>query len=261
MPKPLILFLAANPQGTDRVALDQECAAIERELLMTPARNGFELRSKWAVTINDLIHALRDLKPAIIHFAGHGNATGIVLHGDDGVARAISGDTLTAMIESTGKSPCLAVLNACYTDVQAQPLSDLVGCAIGMNGTISDDAARAFSIAFYGALGSHYSAYSAFRQAQAALAALGLDKQAAPRCITRADVDASALLLSTSAVPPASQRNDSVSPAPPEPSRVPVGGVTMTSTNTAGRDIKQVNVGPVNAGDVTTLAIGVGSDK
>jgi hypothetical protein len=31
--KHMILFLAANPLGTDRLALDEECAAIERELL------------------------------------------------------------------------------------------------------------------------------------------------------------------------------------------------------------------------------------
>src|SRR5262249_18362685 len=31
-----ILFLAANPLDTDRLALDEECAAIERELRMSP---------------------------------------------------------------------------------------------------------------------------------------------------------------------------------------------------------------------------------
>jgi hypothetical protein len=37
MPRSVILFLAANPAGTSSLALDQECAAIERELKLTPA--------------------------------------------------------------------------------------------------------------------------------------------------------------------------------------------------------------------------------
>src|SRR5262249_37760694 len=44
--KHTILFLAANPAGTDRLALDEECAAIERELRMTPARDDFEFGSR-----------------------------------------------------------------------------------------------------------------------------------------------------------------------------------------------------------------------
>jgi hypothetical protein len=47
MPRSVILFLAANPTGTSSRALDQECAAIERELKLTPGRDAFEFRSKW----------------------------------------------------------------------------------------------------------------------------------------------------------------------------------------------------------------------
>src|SRR5262245_53280248 len=82
MTKPVILFLAANPDGTSRIALDEECAAIEREIAMTPGRDDFELRSKWAVTVDDLMRELAGHKATIIHFSGHGNANGIVLHRD-----------------------------------------------------------------------------------------------------------------------------------------------------------------------------------
>ena len=73
MPRSVILFLAANPTGTSRRALDQECAAIERELKMTPGRDDFEFRSKWAVTVDELMRHLNDLQPAILHFGQAAN--------------------------------------------------------------------------------------------------------------------------------------------------------------------------------------------
>lgn len=245
MAKPVILFLAANPDGTNPVALGEECAAIERELQATPGRDDFDLRSKWAVTVDDLMRALAEVRPTIVHFAGHGNTTGIVLHGQDGAAHTVTADALSRMIASTGASPRLVVLNACYTDAQAQPLSDLVGCAVGMSGRISDDAARAFSVAFYRALGYRYSAYFAFAQALATLAGHGLDHDALPHCITRANVDANAIVLSSG--------NATRAPSPPPASTAAPAAaqppVHVTSTNSSGN-----TVGAIHGGTVTVTA-------
>jgi hypothetical protein len=54
----VILFVSANPFGTSQLANDQECAAIENELRRTPYRDAFELRSKWAVNIDELSNHL-----------------------------------------------------------------------------------------------------------------------------------------------------------------------------------------------------------
>src|SRR4051812_38261828 len=152
MPRSVILFLAANPAGTDPLALDQECAAIERELKMTPGRDDFEFRSKWAVTVDELMRHLLDLQPTILHFSGHGNATGLLLVGDDGQPQPVTPAALTKMIRATAGTVRLAVLNACYSDAQAEALRHAVGCAIGMKSTIADEAARAFAVGFYRAL-------------------------------------------------------------------------------------------------------------
>ena len=45
------------------------------------------------------------------------------------------------------------ILNACYSDTQAQPIADAVGSVIAINLEISDDGAIAFSTSFYDALG------------------------------------------------------------------------------------------------------------
>jgi hypothetical protein len=72
MNKHTILFLAANPLGTDQLALDREARAIQVELEWTGHRDRFELVTRWAVEPLDLLRELRKLKPTVVHFSGHG---------------------------------------------------------------------------------------------------------------------------------------------------------------------------------------------
>jgi hypothetical protein len=69
-----ILFLAANPLGTDRLALDREARAIQVELERSGFRDRFELVTRWAAEPLDLLRELRKLKPTVVHFSGHGTA-------------------------------------------------------------------------------------------------------------------------------------------------------------------------------------------
>jgi hypothetical protein len=72
MDKHTILFLAANPLGTDPRALDREARAIQAELERSGHRDRFELVTRWAVQPLDLLRELRKLKPTVVHFSGHG---------------------------------------------------------------------------------------------------------------------------------------------------------------------------------------------
>jgi polysaccharide pyruvyl transferase WcaK-like protein len=67
----------------------------------------------------------------------------------------------------------LVVLNACYSDVQAEVLLAHIDCVIGMGGSILDDAARNFAIGFYGGLGERESVAAAFKQGRAAISLVG----------------------------------------------------------------------------------------
>ena len=71
MTKHTILFLAANPVGTDRLALDREARAIQVELERSGHRDRFELVTRWAAEPLDLLRELRKLKPTIVRFGGH----------------------------------------------------------------------------------------------------------------------------------------------------------------------------------------------
>src|SRR5689334_12248543 len=70
--KHVILFLAANPCDTGRLALDREARSIHLELKRSGHRDRFEFVTRWAAEPLDLLRELRELKPTIVHFSGHG---------------------------------------------------------------------------------------------------------------------------------------------------------------------------------------------
>jgi hypothetical protein len=221
MSKHRILFLAANPSKSSGVALDKECAAIEHELRLTSHRDDFEFRSKWAVTVDEMMRHLGEFEPTIIHFSGHGAApdgsgssaatrdivpaenctaarSGIYLVGDDGGPQLVTARALTMMIKSAAASARVVVLNACYSDSQAEAVRSVVDCVVGMAGAIHDEAARSFAVGFYRALGNRRSVGNAVDQAVAALAAKGMVDEELPRCLTRNGVDAHQVILDPS---------------------------------------------------------------
>lgn len=213
----LLLFLAANPCGTDPLRLDKECADIERELRMTAAREAFAFRSKWAVTIDDMMRHLATLQPAIIHFSGHasgGNRSvsgssgtgpyrdikapaeaGIYLQDEHGQRRHVSADALAQIVATTARSTRLIVLNACFSDALAEHLCGVVDCVVGMRGAIDDESARSFATAFYRALGNRSSVANAVAQATATLAAKQLSSEHLPVCRTREGMDADRIVF------------------------------------------------------------------
>jgi hypothetical protein len=216
-PRHRILFLAANPSNTSPLALDQECAAIERELRMTAHRDDFELCSKWAVTVDELARHLIELQPTIIHFSGHGSpgrssaAQRVPTPpgfggGDDGGgihlvderigSQLVTGRALAMMIKSAASSARVVVLNACYSDAQSGALCAVVDCVVGMTDMIGDDAARSFAVGLYRALGARRSVGNAVEHAVAILAAKQLPDEHLPRCRTRDGVDATGVVLS-----------------------------------------------------------------
>lgn len=57
---------------------------------------------------------------------------------------------------------CL-ILNACYSQIQADEIARHIPFVIGMNDSISDKAAIAFSVGFYKAIGSGKTIDKAFK--------------------------------------------------------------------------------------------------
>ena len=199
MPRHVILFLAANPDGTDPRKLGEECAEIQRELKMTPYRDDFHFESRWAVSIDELMRHLMELDPTVIHVSGHGDCNGgLLLQDEHGHGQPVSGRALAMIMESAAHHVRVVVLNACYTSVQADVLRAKVDCVVGMSGVIGDVAARAFAVRFYGALGNRRSIGNAVAQGIAVLAAKQLPDEGLPRCATRDGIKADQVFLDPS---------------------------------------------------------------
>jgi hypothetical protein len=196
-----ILFLAANPGGTDARALDREARAIQVELERAGHRDRFDFETRWAVEPLDLLRELRRLRPTVLHFSGRagrgtaGQSHDLAFHGADGRARTISTEALERTIDAAGASVELVVLSACYSDAHAEALLAHVDCVVGIGGVIDDDVARAFASGFYGGLGELESIAAAYRQGCAAICLEGSPNGARPRLRVRAGVDADRLVL------------------------------------------------------------------
>jgi CHAT domain len=192
----VILFLGASIRSGDLLKLSEECSEIQRELRMTCNRDAFRFESRWAVSIDDLMRHLTELDPSVVHFSGHGAGdVGLMLQDEQGRPVPVSARALAMMVHAAARHVRVVVLNACYSAVQAEVLGAEIDCVIGMDGAISDDAARAFSIRFYGALGSGRSIANAVAQGIATLAAKQLPDELLPRCLSRAGVDPHRVIL------------------------------------------------------------------
>jgi CHAT domain-containing protein len=224
MTKHTLLFLAANPAGTDRLALDREARAIQVELERSGSRDQFEFVTRWAAEPLDLLRELRRLRPTVVHFSGHGQQVtalqsspdearrdvvgslddsqhGLFFQAADGMAQLVSAAAIEETFGAAGSSVRLVVLNACYSATQAEALLAHVDCVVGMTGAIRDDTARHFAVGFYGGLGEREPIEAAFKQGRAAIALAGPDDRALPQLRTRAGVDANRIILTLESAP------------------------------------------------------------
>ncbi|MDF5717668.1 MAG: AAA-like domain-containing protein [Rhizonema sp. NSF051] len=149
-----ILLLSANPTNTSKRSLDKEVREIQAGLERAKRRYEFEIISKLAVRVDDLRRALLDYEPEIVHFSGHGvGSEGLALENNSGLMQLVSAEALARLFKLFPQIECV-VLNACYSEVQAEAIHQHIDYVIGMSKTIGDEAAIKFAVGFYDALGA-----------------------------------------------------------------------------------------------------------
>src|SRR5262245_53812205 len=141
-----VLLLAANPTSTAKLGLHEEYLAIEQALKRAKKLHTFGLVAKVAVTDDDLRRALLDHEPAIVHFIGHGNGRRGLVFEEAGEPLFITGEALAGLIRLCSEHVKCVILNACYSERQAELISPFLEYVIGMSRAIGDDAAIKFSI-------------------------------------------------------------------------------------------------------------------
>ncbi|SRR5579883_469075 len=176
-----ILILSANPKGTTPLRLDEEVREIDAGLKRSRNRDQFILEQKWAVRPRDIQRAMLDVNPQIIHFSGHGTGDeGLVFEDETGSTKLVDGEALAGLFDLFADQVECIVLNGCYSEVQAEAISQHVNYVIGMKKAIGDTAAIEFAVGFYDALGAGKPVEFAYKFGCAAIQLAGVPEQLTP---------------------------------------------------------------------------------
>jgi diguanylate cyclase (GGDEF)-like protein len=191
-----ILFLAANPSNSTRLALDEEAREITAKVRASKYGKAMVLETHWAVRPDDLLQALNEVLPNIVHFSGHGGgSSGLLLHSDSGSSASVSGSALERLFQTLKDNIRVVVLNACYSDEQAQSIVKVIDCVVGMQNSVDDRAAIKFAASFYRAIGFGRSVQNAFDQGISAIALENLAYEDVPKLLTHDGIDPSKIFL------------------------------------------------------------------
>lgn len=147
-----ILILAANPQRD--LNLDREIRELRSVIEQSRQQEEFEVIDALAVRVQDLQELFLRHKPQIVHFCGHGTGEqGLVFDNDKG-GEQVDTAALSQLLQlSYDVQPIQCVLlNACYSEVQAEEFKNYIDYVIGIRQEVQDKAAIAFSTGFYRAL-------------------------------------------------------------------------------------------------------------
>ncbi|MBW4683202.1 MAG: AAA-like domain-containing protein [Microcoleus vaginatus WJT46-NPBG5] len=179
--KKTILFLAANPKNTNYLDLEKEAQEIAQGLELAKKRDNFQLEQQWAVTPRDMQRAVLDCKPEIVHFSGHGaGEDGLALEDETGKVKLVNAKALAALFELFMDRVECVVLNACYSDVQANAIARHIPYVIGMKQAVGDNAAREFAVGFYDALAAGESIEFAYKSGCVSIAMAGIPEELTP---------------------------------------------------------------------------------
>ena len=150
--KTKVLILTANPTNTAPLRLSDEVREIKASWERSPQRDRFEIIVEEAIHSQDLRRTVLNHKPQILHFSGHGGGEqGLVLLDKNEQALMVPPEALTRFfkaLQDIFHLDCV-VLNACYSEVQANGIFPYVDFVVGMNREVGDRAARQFAIGFY----------------------------------------------------------------------------------------------------------------
>lgn len=177
-----ILVLSSSPTNEARLRLDKEVREIDEGLRRSQHRDKFTLQQRWAIRPDDLRRALLDFNPEIVHFCGHGSGDdGLVLQDDAGKAQLVPTEALANLFKrfATRGLECV-VLNACYSEIQANAIAQHIDYVVGMNSKIADDAAIKFAVGFYDELGAGWSYEDAYNGGCDAIALQGIPEEHTP---------------------------------------------------------------------------------
>lgn len=191
-----VLFMAANPNDTPQLRLDEEVRSIQEKIRLSEYRNSIRFESRWAIRSSDILQAINETNPTIVHFSGHGAETGeLALLNPDGSTKIVTKEAITMAMSTASDTIRLVVFNTCFSESQAVSVVEHIEAAIGMSDSIRDDTACTFAAQLYSSIGFGLSLQASFNQAIAELLLEGIPGENIPQIYARHDVDLNDVIL------------------------------------------------------------------
>ncbi|MGB3755818.1 MAG: SUMF1/EgtB/PvdO family nonheme iron enzyme [Rivularia sp. (in: cyanobacteria)] len=232
-PVKTILVLSANPKGTKPLRLDEEIREIEQGLQRSKKRDSFTFKSGQAVRDFDIHRSILDYEPQIIHFSGHGTGeSGLVFEDNIGQQKLVDAQALAGLFELFAEQIECVVLNACYSEIQAEAIAQHINYVIGMSKQVGDAAAIRFAVGFYDALGAGRDVEFAYKLGCAAIRMAGIPEHLTPQLLRKQDFSEDNIDFIPVATSPLQDARNTTVISPPASSTTPL-VPTQEEPNTA----------------------------
>jgi hypothetical protein len=191
-----VLFLASNPLDQNQLRLDEEVRLIMENIRKSEYRDSVNFFSIWATRPLDLLQALNEYKPTIVHFSGHGSSHDeIVFQDSEGKTKLVTKEAIVQTMSASSETIRVVFFNTCYSRNQAEEVVKHIEAAIGMNTTIGDNAARIFAAQFYSSIGFGKSIKIAYEQAKSALMLESIPEENTPELFIQDGIIGDDLIL------------------------------------------------------------------
>ena len=106
----------------------------------------FTFEAEASVKWSDISQLLRKHKPDILHFSGHGSeASELIFVNELGDSEPVKEKAIRTVFQHLKGNIKCVVLNACYSESQANEINEYVDCVIGTSNQITDREAIGFS--------------------------------------------------------------------------------------------------------------------
>ncbi len=191
-----VAFLTTNPDVNAPLRTDMEMRDVLRKIKGGQNRDLVEFKHLPAAEVSDLLDALNEFKPHIIHFSGHGGGGGILFDNrdvDDDSGWVVDFGAVHNIVSATADPPQMLVFNACDTVQGADVFLETVPMIIAMSNSILDSAATMFSVAFYAAVVAGQPVEMALKQGKAILTAMNIDGADLPTLLVQDGFDSSSI--------------------------------------------------------------------
>jgi AAA-like domain/CHAT domain len=164
---------------------------IKEGLKRSKQRDRYLINTAEAVRYRDIHRAILDYEPQIIHFSGHGEGEkGLIFEDETGQTKLIDAAALAQLFQLFSEQVECVVLNACYSQYQAEGIARHINYVVGMSDTIQDKAALEFAVGFYDALGAGKGYKFAYQLGCSLIKIAGIPQELIPQLVTKDDLQA-----------------------------------------------------------------------